>query len=224
MIKWVVRLAVIAGLLGLTGTIILIYTMNRKHEDERLNLPVLKKETLATHSKADTAILKPTAKKLATLTTAQPVVTQRKADTIHKILAPANKTGIKDKELAIAKTKEQKLLSEKTEKAAAKKEEIKANEIKKDQKEKDEKLFTQEELRQLVVRINASKQKNNISSNCVQLYSTKQGNNKRTIAQIETYLKTQRFAIAGREIIDEKVKGIQVSPNGGCIRITIGSF
>jgi hypothetical protein len=59
-------------------------------------------------------------------------------------------------------------------------------------------------------------------SNCVQIFITEESYAVRNISQIEKYLKHKHFIIAGKEVIDKKIKGIKIIPVGGCIRVTIG--
>ncbi|MDB5250114.1 MAG: hypothetical protein JWQ40_4508 [Segetibacter sp.] len=86
------------------------------------------------------------------------------------------------------------------------------------------KPFTQAELKILVKRISRFKENHPSSTNCIQIHTTAAANNKIKARQIERYLKSQKFSIAGRESVATNVSGIQLTPNGSCIRLTIGSF
>ena len=88
----------------------------------------------------------------------------------------------------------------------------------------EEKILSVAELQQLIDAINTAREENDIYSNCVQIYTTRQAENTKLISQIEAFLKSQQFSIAGREIVSKKVKGIQISPTANCIRVTLGTF
>ncbi|MCW3105933.1 MAG: hypothetical protein JWQ09_439 [Segetibacter sp.] len=208
MIKWVARLAFLTGLLGLAGTIVIISHLHGKHEK--------KEETAKRDLKVDTQIIKPQPKRPISSTAAKPIV--EKKDPPPKILPHKEVTEEKAAKIEATKIEEKKKDAEKIENAGKA---VKQNDIKNDQ---EERLFSEEELQQLITDINTAKEEHDIYSNCVQIYTTRQGNNKRAVSQLETYLRSHRFAIAGRETISKRVKGIQISPVGGCIRITVGSL
>ncbi len=87
-----------------------------------------------------------------------------------------------------------------------------------------DKIMSDDELSQLVTRIEKTGDDNAIYIKCVQLHSTADGNNKKALAQIESYLRSHKYSIAGRETEPTHVKGIKVSPANGCMRIVVGSF
>lgn len=209
MIKWVIRFAVITCLLGLAGTIAIISHINGKQKDEKRMQNEKKMESTTSNLKPDSEVIKP--KPANSTLAAKPVVVEKKE-------YPASKTLFQEKEI------EKEISRTPTAKAATPEATRKAEKQSRLKNEEEEKLFTSEELQQLVNRINKAKEENSINSNCVQIYSTTKGNYKRTISQVETYLKSKRFAIAGREVIEKEVKGIKITPNAGCIRITIGTF
>lgn len=87
-----------------------------------------------------------------------------------------------------------------------------------------DKIMSDYELSQLVTRIEKTGDDNAIYIKCVQLHSTSDGNNKKALAQIESYLRSHKYSIAGRETESAHVKGIKVSPANGCMRVVVGSF
>lgn len=208
MIKWVARLAVITALLGLAGTIIIISNIRRKQKDEKTVISEKKDEPALTNAKVDTEVIRVHPKRTVPLPLSPTAPVEKKETPVPKITPPVKQSEEKVSNHTVAKPDDEK-------KPLVKQE---------GKKEPEEKLFTPDELEQLVGRINRAREENSISSNCVQIHSTKQGNFARTIAQVETYLKSRRFAIAGREVVSKKIKGILINPVAGCIRITIGTF
>jgi len=208
MIKWVVRLAWLAGILGLAGTLFIIYKISDP-----------KKEVFLTSARSDTLIPRATAKKEETGPVSAAENTFKQTDTI----SAAKKPGEIEKKIS------EPITEPTVTKADIKgKEKVSVNKPKplasKKVGEKDEeKLFTLKELQNIVARVNKVIAQNKLRSNCVQLRMVK-ANNRRTVAQIETYLRSKSFSIAGRETITEKVKGIRIARKGACVRLTIGSF
>lgn len=215
MVKWVARLAIIAALLGAVGTIVIIFYLGGRPTKEKLT-DEPKKEAIV-DSIIDSGLFQPPPKPAETLPVFKPEVIIRKADTIKAVLAP--KPEIEEKPVTQIPPKIDP-------KPIVKKAEEKPKPVKKEKlkKEQEEKLFNVGELQQIVTRINRAKQGKRGYSNCVQLFSTTETSNTRTISQIETYLRSEGFSIAGRETISKKVRGIQIAPAGGCIRVTVGSF
>ena len=215
MVKWLARLAILAAFLGVVGTIIIIsylhlYPHKEKLKDENKNEP--RPDSIVY---PQTVIPQP--KRADSLPAPQPPVVIKKEDAVHKLLPEKKESLPKAVNVQVSKLDEKKIVA----KDAIIDKGDKKNAAKKDQ---EEKLFSEEELQQIVSRINVAKESNNISSNCVQIFNTQQTSKTRTVSQVETYLRSQRFAIAGRETISKKVKGIQIAPAGGCIRVTIGSL
>lgn len=217
MIKWVARLAVLTALLGLAGTIAIISYLHKKHPKKE-ELKKEKEAVIEKNEKVVAPITKSQTKQSNSITFPKPVVVEKKEAPAHKIL-PQKNVNQANVNSAVDEKKEDKKKSE--EKIKEERKSINQNELKKEQ---DEKLFSQDELRELVTRINIVKEEHGIYTNCVQIYTTVQGNNKTAVAQVETFLRSKQFSIAGRETISKKVKGIMVTAVGECIRVTIGSF
>lgn len=215
MVKWVARLAFLAALLGFVGTIVIIFYLEGQPTKEKLSGGPMKESP--TNTLIDSAVLQPAPATVETLPLPKPEVILKKEDTV-KI------------ELPLKPTTEKKPATEEVRKTGPKRSDKKVEEkpkiVKKEKvkKEQEEKLLNAVELQQIVRRINRAKQGKNGYSNCVQLFSTPETSNTRTMSQIETYLKSNHFSIAGRETISKKVRGIQITPAGGCLRVTVGSF
>ena len=88
----------------------------------------------------------------------------------------------------------------------------------------EEKIFDESELEQLVVRIKKARQEYGIIPNCVQISTSKTGNNKRATSQIESYLRSRKYSIAGKEMTSAKFSGIQIKEGNDCLQVLIGSF
>ena len=89
---------------------------------------------------------------------------------------------------------------------------------------KADKVMSEDDLSKLVTKIVQSGADNGIYSKCVQLHSTADGNNKKAVQQVENYLRSQKYSIAGRQVVSSHVNGIKVTPANGCMRVLIGSF
>lgn len=89
---------------------------------------------------------------------------------------------------------------------------------------KADRVLSDDDLSKLVTKIVQSGADNGIYSKCVQLHSTADGNNKKTLQQVENYLRSQKYSIAGRQVVSSHVNGIKVTPANGCMRVLIGSF
>ena len=89
---------------------------------------------------------------------------------------------------------------------------------------KADKIMSDGDLSQLVTKIVQSGAENGIYTKCVQLHSTADGNNQKTMQQVENYLRSQKYSIAGRQVVSSHVNGIKVTPANGCMRVLIGSF
>ena len=89
---------------------------------------------------------------------------------------------------------------------------------------KADKVMSEDDLSQLVTKIVQSGADNGIYSKCVQLHSTADGNNKKALLQVENYLRSQKYSIAGRQVVSSHVNGIKVTPANGCMRVLIGSL
>lgn len=209
MIKWVVRLAWLAGILGLAGTLFIVYKISDPKKEVFL-IPITAPDTVVIPEpvqKVDSPLISTEEKDFEPPDTV-PVV-KKPAEFEKDIAEPLPPSSLATIDV---KSKE-KILVNKPVSATNKR----AGE--KDSK----KLFTQSELQTIVARVRKVSAQNKLRSNCVQLRIEK-GNNNRTVAQIETYLKSKGFSIAGRETISEEVKGIKIVPKRPCVRLTIGSF
>ena len=94
----------------------------------------------------------------------------------------------------------------------------------KPQKHAADKLMNESELQQLMTNIEQKGDENGIYAKCVQLHGTSGGNNKRALEQIEVYLRSKKYTIAGRETVSAHVNGIKLTPGNNCMRVTVGSF
>ena len=88
----------------------------------------------------------------------------------------------------------------------------------------EEKIFDESELEQLVTRIKKAKQEYGIIPNCIQISTSKSGNNKRATSQVESYLRSRKFSIAGKEVTASKFSGVQIREGNDCLQVLIGSF
>ncbi len=91
-------------------------------------------------------------------------------------------------------------------------------------KPRADKVMSDGELQQLVTRIEQQGDESGIYAKCVQLRGTSGGNNKTALQQIETFLRSKKYSIAGRETTSSDVSGIKVTPGNGCMRVIVGSF
>ena len=91
-------------------------------------------------------------------------------------------------------------------------------------KPRADKVMSDGELQQLLSRIEQEGDENGIYAKCVQLRGTSGGNNKTALQQIETFLRSKKYSIAGRETTSPDVNGIKITPGNGCMRLTVGSF
>jgi len=212
MIKWVVRLAIITSLLGIAGAAIIFIKTIRGGIDEKaetsnkqeIPTPAVKESNPLVFNRQNKEFAKAQAK---------PLVASKKTDnTKTDIEAPKP-----------VKEKENKPLQPKAGDESRIREE-KAIEEKNELIQQKEKLLSEVELDQLVNRIKVAKDEAGIHLNCVQLHISRHTNNNKIPSQIETYLRSHSFAIAGREIVSKKVKGILITPTDDCIRITVGSL
>ena len=94
----------------------------------------------------------------------------------------------------------------------------------KPEKHAADKLMNESELQQLMTNIEQKGDENGIYAKCVQLHGTSGGNNKKALEQIEVYLRSKKYTIAGRETVSAHVNGIKLSPGNNCIKVTVGSF
>ncbi len=91
-------------------------------------------------------------------------------------------------------------------------------------KPRADKVMSDGELEQLLTRIVQQGDESGIFAKCVQLRGTSGGNNKTALQQIETFLRSKKYSIAGRETTSADVSGIKITPGNGCMRLTVGSF
>ncbi len=89
---------------------------------------------------------------------------------------------------------------------------------------KEDKVMREDELQQLITNILKKGNEEGIYAKCVRLHNTAEGNNKSTLRQVETYLRSNKFVIAGRETVSAHVKGYEVSAIEGCLQLTLGTF
>jgi hypothetical protein len=215
MIKWVVRLAFVTVLLGIAGTLIILIK-NIKTNSETSKVVNTEKDVSIAPAIDSTNTSSNTVE--AKQPPSNAVITEQKSNGTF-----SEKSSIKvdskaiAEDIAVLQKRDAKKAIEKPAKKAQKKEMAAVA------KDNDEKLFNNAELAAIVARIYAAKMRHHFYANCVQI-NVAPGNNKRAVSQIETYLRGHRFAIAGREEVSKKVKGVQLLPKNGCIRLTIGSF
>jgi hypothetical protein len=96
--------------------------------------------------------------------------------------------------------------------------------IPKPSKPRPDKVMTDGELEQLVKNIEQKGDENGIYAKCVQLHSTSGTNNKGAVQQIESYLRSKKYSIAGRETTSSSVNGIKIAAGNGCLKVTVGSL
>jgi hypothetical protein len=217
MIKWVARLALLTILLGLIGSILILTDVFKSGSEKKVSAEV--NDTSINRATTDTPKFEYREKHAENVDTTQPpppITSQKTGDTTKKIEVVIDTPKKAETAIILKKRAEKKVekadVPVKTEKPAV---------VKKTRKDR---LLTKAELKWLVFRINTFKAKNRISENCVQMHITEERYSKRTLAQIETYLKNKHFSIAGREVIAKEVHGIQITRAGACTRIIIGTF
>jgi hypothetical protein len=216
MIKWAARLALLTILLGLTGSILILTDMFTHKSEKKISMAA--KDTTVNRAAADTQKIE-LSKQIENIDTTPPpppIIPEKKEETLKEAAVITD---------ALKKADTAKVLKKEPGKKVEKVEvQVKVKQPAGVKKAHDEKLFSQAELQHIVSRINAFKVKNKMSANCVQMHITEQGYSKRTLSQIETYLKSNHFSIAGREVISKNVRGIHIMRAGTCVRIVIGTF
>ena len=91
-------------------------------------------------------------------------------------------------------------------------------------KPRADKVMSDGELQQLITSVEKQGDESGIYAKCVQLRGTSGGNNKTALQQIESFLRSKKYSIAGRETTSADINGIKITPGNGCMRVTVGSF
>ncbi len=230
---WVIILAILSSTLGIAGSFTIFFTAltNFNHttriEAPKIIVPVENisafkivfppKETEAIATKEVSApkklLPKEEPKKDVIPIAEKPVATTKIIKPIAVAEKPVEKKLIiatKESPVVVVTPKEvEKILPKETEK------EIQSGE---------EKIFDESELEQLVSRIKKARQEYGIIPNCIQISTSKSGNNRRATSQIESYLRSRKYSIAGKEITSTKFSGIQIREGNDCLQVWIGSF
>jgi hypothetical protein len=207
MTKWIVRAAILTGLLGFAGAIYIL-----------INLFFTKSEPATYLTKPDSTIKKETAR---------PIETPKKVEKNRE--KPVVKEPVQDK---IPETIVKKLQEEKPKPAKEipvkvlppEKEEEKDDPAKRWQTVGENKTLNQVELDEVMTQLDDEIYRTKSSSNCIKLVISKHGNNATAVEQIEAYIKRERYVIAGKETTLKKLSGVRVNATGRCIVMTIGSF
>jgi hypothetical protein len=83
------------------------------------------------------------------------------------------------------------------------------------------KQLSEDEMGDILSRINAEKARANSKANCIQVLKTSTGNVENWL-DVVSYLKSHGFVISGREVVSSNVKGVHINASGSCIKLTIG--
>lgn len=213
---WILILAILSGMLGIAGSFIIFYS----------SLSNYPQQSVAVTQKV------PPVDSLSAFKTPPDLFENKTAPSIIIIPKEEPKKEIKAEELKPAviaeKVKEKPSVEvpKKLPVVASAKEIVKTvpEEPPKELANSEEKIFDESELEQLVTRIKKAKQEYGIIPNCIQISTSKSGNNKRATSQIESYLRSRKFSIAGKEVTTSKFSGIQIREGNDCLQILIGSF
>jgi hypothetical protein len=85
------------------------------------------------------------------------------------------------------------------------------------------KQLSEEEMGDILSRVNAEKERTNSKANCIQVLKTNTSNVENWL-QVANYLKGHGFIISGREETSSNVKGVHINAGGSCIKLTIGTM
>jgi hypothetical protein len=83
------------------------------------------------------------------------------------------------------------------------------------------KQLSEEEMGDILTRVNAEKARANSKANCVQVLKSSSGNVENWV-EVVNYLKRHGYVISGREVVPGNVKGLHINASGSCIKLTIG--
>jgi len=106
--------------------------------------------------------------------------------------------------------------------AATKKDIVKAPETKPANQPAVVKELSEEEMTNILNKINAEKTRLNNKTNCIQIRKTNTG--VENGLKIANFLKAHGFVISGREVIQSTVKGVHIDASSACIKLTIGNL
>lgn len=84
-----------------------------------------------------------------------------------------------------------------------------------------EKVFTEEQMVTVFNQITSKKRELGTGTKCVKIFKTNSSNLKNAFS-IATFLRKKGYTIAGREKINDDLKGINIAATNNCITITIG--
>lgn len=91
-------------------------------------------------------------------------------------------------------------------------------------KPRPDKSLSDGEMENIVNDILQKGEENGIYAKCVQLRGTSGGNNKTALQQLESFLRSRKFTIAGRETTSADINGIKITPGNGCMKLTVGNL
>lgn len=209
MIRWVVRLAFITVLLGLAGTVLIVYKMHKKSiktDVNANNTNALKIDSL----QVTTEVNKP--KAVDTNATTKPIIAENEPDTI----IIQHQETIADGRLQPTRTLPPKKYEITTDKKAITNQTTTPVD--------PNRLFTTDELERIVNRINKVEEGNKKFANCIRLFITVEGYNAKRVSQVEKYLRSKKFSLEGKEIVAQEIKGVKINGTGRCIKVTLGIF
>lgn len=229
MIKWVIRLAFLTALLGIVGTIVILHHFHQKQSDKNLfndNKQQIEGKTI----RKDSSLLKQERKQPPSLPALQTEEFKARQDTVSIVDSISSRKDriaepivTKKAEVGESTIVFKKAGAENKPTKEAKKPAVAIIKKWSNKSKQQEKLFSVDELNILKNRTNAVKRRQHIFSNYIQIYALK-STDKRKIKQVENYFIDNKFSIAGKKIINEKIKGIKVNAMGQYIRIILGSF
>ncbi len=84
------------------------------------------------------------------------------------------------------------------------------------------KILSNEELSDVYDAINNQIKNKTHLMNCIQIVSVENANNLHAVSQLEQYLTSKNFILAGRETIETGRNGINIKTKGNCIAVIIG--
>jgi hypothetical protein len=208
MYRWLVRLALISGFLGLAGS---IYIIREIYESDNSTVTLNQANSRITVGEESFIVRS----EVSNASTA-PDTSSNSKDTLETQLPETAGKVIEEDTTAPFVTP---TVSDSLRLPALKQEKLQTPPKKKSAKST---LLTRKELEKIGGSIRKVRAKNKRLNACVQILTVKGSNNGKVAIQVERFLRSRKFTIAGRETTDKTIKGIQLRPNGGCIKLTIG--
>lgn len=208
--KWIVRAAILTGLLGFAGAVYVMIslftaTTGEKNVTSKIDTPInieIAKPIQPFVKKPENVIEKP-----VEIPTEQ--VTDKIPESIVKYIEKEKPKPFKEKPVAAP---------------APPVVEAKDDPSTRFQTSGENRTLNQIELDEVMTKLDDEIFRTKSKSNCIRLVIMKYGNNEIAVSQIESYLRKERYVISGKETTLQNLKGARANATGRCIVMTIGSF